>query len=331
MLESLHIENIAIIRVLDIDFSNGFTVLTGETGAGKSIIIDSIQLLLGGKADRELIRSGEKNALVLATFTSLSPLVRSKLKDLGLLSEEEADETDAVMLQRTLSLDGRSTVRFCGKPITLGMLREIGPLLLTVHGQNDNGQLLHKSAHLSLLDRYADSTALLTAYSEAYEAYRAVCAEEAEYRTHAAEKERLAEIWAYQIRDIDAGKLRDGEEELLMQERNHLQYAEKIERNVEFCYRALLGSEKGSACLLLEKSVSALRALQSILPEAEGLADRLDACRYEIEDVAESVRAVGAVDCDDPTGRLNEVEERLETIRKLQRKYGTTVAEILAF
>ena len=154
MLESLHIENIAIIKELNVDFSSGFTILTGETGAGKSIIIDSIQLLLGGKGDRELIRNGEKTALVSAIFSGISPDANHLIHSYGLFSEEELESIDTVMLQRTLNSDGRSSARLCGKPITIAMLRELGSLLMTIHGQNDNGQLLRKSAHLALLDRY---------------------------------------------------------------------------------------------------------------------------------------------------------------------------------
>lgn len=333
MLESLHIENIAVIKSLDVDFSNGFTVLTGETGAGKSIIIDSIALLLGGKADRELIRNGEKSALVTATFGELSEDARACLSSCGLISENEArDVSTAIMIQRTLSAtDGRSSIRFCGKPITLAMLKEIGALLMTIHGQNDNGQLLKKSAHIKLLDRYADSYSLLYQYARVYEAYERISAEEKEYRKNAIEKERLSEILAYQIRDIDSGKLREGEEEALREERMQLQYAEKIAKNTDFCYRALKGSEKGSVVLLLEKSAIALRSLGTILPKADELADRLDACRYEIEDIAESTNELGALECSNPTERLNEVENRLEGIRKLQRKYGSTVKEVLEF
>ncbi|MBR2907298.1 MAG: DNA repair protein RecN [Clostridia bacterium] len=333
MLESLHIENIAIIKAIDVDIPPGFTVLTGETGAGKSIIIDSIGLLLGDKADKELVRSGEKSALVLGTFRGFSDNARLRMAELGLLpdaSEDDADP-DSVMIQRTISVDGRSSIRFSGRPITLSMLREIAPLLMTIHGQNDNGELLKKSAHLSLLDRYADSEALLSEYRTVFAAYRSKSQEAAEYKRTSAEKERLAEMLAYQIRDIDAGKLKDGEEEALMQERNQLQYAEKIAKSTEFCYRALKGSEKGSVILLLEKSASALRALQNFLPDAEALADRLDECRYEIDDIAESTVSLSELDCDDPTARLNLVEERLDLIRKLERKYGETIKEVLLF
>lgn len=333
MLESLHIENIAIIKTIDVDFLSGFTVLTGETGAGKSIIIDSIGLLLGEKADKELVRSGERSSLVLGTFSGFSDAARLRMTELGLLPEDhDADnDVDSVMIQRTISVDGRSSIRFSGKPITLSMLREIAPLLMTIHGQNENGELLKKSVHLSLLDRYADSEALLSEYRTVYTDYRRATDELNEYKKHSAEKERLLEMLSYQIRDIDAGKLTDGEEEALMQERNQLQYAEKIAKSTDFCYRALKGSEKGSVTLLLEKSSSALRALQDILPEAEELANRLDACRYEIDDIAESAGALSELDCDDPTARLNQVEERLDLIRKLERKYGATVAEVLAF
>lgn len=331
MLESLHIENIAIIKTIDVDFSPGFTVLTGETGAGKSIIIDSIGLLLGGKTERELVRSGEKSALVLGTFTNLSDAAIRRMSELGLLPDTSETDTDSVMIQRTISADGRSSIRFSGRPITLAMLREIAPFLMTIHGQNDNGELLKKSTHLSLLDRYSDSEALLSEYNDVFTAYRHASMEATEYKRNAAEKERLAEMLAHQIRDIDAGKLKYGEEEALMQERNHLQYAEKIAKSTDFCYRALKGSEKGSVLLFLEKSASALRAIQGIIPEAEALADRLDTCRYEIDDIAESAAELAEIDCDDPTARLNQVEERLDLIRKLERKYGETIKEVLDF
>lgn len=331
MLESLHIENIAIIKTLNVDFSQGFTVLTGETGAGKSIIIDSIQLLLGGKGDRELIRNGEKIALVSAIFSGISDAARDLIRSYGLFAEEELISFDTVMIQRTLTADGRSAARLCGKPITITMLRELGALLMTIHGQNDNGQLLRKNTHLALLDRYADAESLLAGYASVFDEYRSVCAEESSYSKNEAEKERLSEILSFQIRDIDAGKLRAGEEEELLKERNFLQHAEKIAKSTEFCYRALKGSEKGSAVLLIDKSISALRAIEAIVPDAGPLADRLEVCRYEIQDVAESADALYSSDISDPTERLNRVEERLDTIRKLERKYGTTVEEIFAF
>lgn len=330
MIETLHIENIAVIKSLDVDFKTGFHILTGETGAGKSIVIDSIELLLGGKADKDLIRNGEKSALVSATFFGLSEETQRLLASFDLISEEEG-ALDSVMIQRTLSQDGRSSARFCGKPITVAMLKEIGASLMTIHGQNDNGQLLKKSAHLDLLDAYADSEAILNEYAPVYEAYRKLCLEEAEYRKNESEKERLFEILSYQLRDIDGAKLRVGEEEALLKERNQLQFAEKIAKNTDFCYRALKGSEKGSVLLLLEKSTSALRAIQSILPNAGELAERLEACKYEIDDIAESASELSETDCEDPTARLNEVEERLEAIHKLERKYGATIQDVLAF
>ena len=329
MLESLHIENIAIIKTIDVDFRPGFTVLTGETGAGKSIIIDSIELLLGKKADKELVRNGEEEATVLGIFSDLSASARLRLSELGLLSEQ--DDDCSVMIRRTVSTDGRSSIRFSGKPITLSMLREIAPLLMTVHGQNDNGELLKKSTHLSLLDRYAGSEALLSEYHSVYTEYRHITDEEAEYNKTSSERERLLEMLSYQIRDIEAGRLSIGEEEALLEERNQLQHSERIAKSTEFGYRALKGSEKGSVLLLLERSSQALRMLQDVLPEAGSLADRIDTCRYEIDDIAESTLELSNLNCSDPTARLNEVEERISCIRRLERKYGETVADVLAF
>lgn len=331
MLERLHIENIAIIRVLDVDLSQGFSVFTGETGAGKSIIIDSIGLLLGSKGDRTLIRNGERSALVSGTFSRLSAQVRQFLASAVLLTEEEIAEEDTIVLQRTLTLDGRSSVRCCGKPITLSMLRELGALLISIHGQHDTSDLLKKSAHTALLDDYARHRPLLSEYTALYREWSAVRAERAEYEKQIADAERMRELLAYQLRDIDGGRLRAGEEEELLSERNHLQHAEKIEKHTVFTHRVLKGAEKGSAILLLERASASLHALAAVLPEAEPLESRLNDLLYEVDDIAEAVLDLGSADYANAGARLDEVETRLEAIKKLERKYGATVEEVLAY
>lgn len=331
MLERLHIENIAIIRSLDVDLSSGFSVFTGETGAGKSIIIDSIGLLLGSKGDRGLIRNGERSALVSGTFSHLSAAVRQFLLSAELVTEEDLLEEDTLVLQRTITLDGRSSIRCCGKPMTLSMLRTLGELLMSIHGQHDTSELLKKASHCALLDDYAQNGDILSEYRTLYREWCDLRAQKAEYEKQVADAERMRELLSYQLQDIDRGKLRSGEEEELLVERNQLQYAEKIDKNTSFTYRILKAAEKGSAVLLLERAAASLHALTSVLPEAEAIEQRLNDLLYEVDDIAEAVKVLGATDVADPTARLDEVETRLETIKKLERKYGATIDEVLSF
>ena len=212
MLHSLHIENIAVIKELNIDFSSGFTVLTGETGAGKSIIIDSINLLLGAKADRELVRSGESVATVSGLFSDLTPATHSLLSEVGVSADEEGN----ILIQRTVFADGKSQIRINGRSATLSHLRIIAPSLISIHGQSDTHEITDFRKQLELIDLYSHNEGLLAAYSEAYAKLDEIRRQIEEIRVKEAERERLSEILEYQIKDIDALALHDGEEEELI-------------------------------------------------------------------------------------------------------------------
>ncbi len=325
MIHSFHIENIAVIRRADIELDQGFSVLTGETGAGKSMIIDSINLLLGNKVPREIIRTGAERATVSAVFESLSEDVTVRLAEMGFSSED-----GTWMLQKTLSLDGRSRALLNGQAITQSVQREIARLLISIHGQNDNQKLLQKGTHLSLVDAYARPHDL-EEYRETYAELRRVQKEIASISQSEAEKLRLREMLSYQIADIDALKLVDGEEERLTRERDRLANAEQINRLASGVYRALRGSEKGSAMELVSRSERALEALSSMIEGAETLAERLSAVYSELEDIAELSMAFCDDDREDPTARIDRIEGRLDAISKLKRKYGGSIAEILTF
>jgi len=324
MLRSLHIENIAVIRRVDIDFSHGFSVVTGETGAGKSIMIDSINLLLGNRSSRELIRSGESMATVSAVFEELSPAVCQALAEMGFACEDAT-----LMLQRTVYADGKSKTRIDGQTVTQSVQREIARMLISIHGQSDHQRLLQKSAHAELLDAYAHPEAEAEAYRRVYRSLKEVRKKLASIALDEAEKLRMREILQFQISDIDAMKLRDGEEETLTRERDRLCSLERINRQSELAYR-LLASEKG-AHTLVNRAESALRSLGDVVEGAEALADRLCAVASELEDVAESAAAFSDDDREDPTARIDRIEGRLDGISKLKRKYGGSIAEILAF
>ena len=327
MLVSLHIENIAVIKSVDIDFSFGFTAMTGETGAGKSIIIDSISLLLGAKSDKELIRHGESYAMVSGLFGSLSKSDSDALAENGVRADEEGN----ILIQRTINADGKSQIKINGRTVNLSVLKNVTAALVGIHGQNDTGALINPSTHLSIIDTYANDAELLESYREAYTEYDSLKKQIAEISERARESERLKEILEYQIKDIETLELHDGEEEELIDKKVKIRNSEKIVKNSEFVFKALKGSEKGSVSYLIDRSISALSQLSGVIPEYGEYAEQLRDVLYKVDDIAEEVSdTVSDMDLD-PTQTLNEIEERLDKIAKLKRKYGLTVADILAF
>ena len=326
MIESLHIENIAVVKSLDVEFGGGMTVLSGETGAGKSIIIDSLGLLLGAKADKELIRNGEDSANVSAVFTEIGDSVRSLLLELGFESED-----GSVMLSRTLSRSS-SSARINGRPVTAAMLREVGSALFNIHGQNDNQQLLDPKNHVRLLDSFADNVKILEEYGEKYRAVLEKRCELDSFRKDIMEQNRLSEMLRFHVKDIDAAKLREGEEEELVELVKKLQSIEKISKSLSLVSRAIKGGEKNmGAAYLCERAAGALESISDVVPEAESLAARLNEVRFELEDIAECAADLGDVGDGDPTARLDKAEARLDAISKLKRKYGSTVDQILEY
>ena len=325
MIESLHIENIAVVRSVDIDFGSGMTVLSGETGAGKSIIIDSINLLLGGRADRELIRSGEKIARASAVFTGVSSAVLSKLAELELDSDG-----DAVMLSRTLTESG-SSARINGRPVTVGILREVSGMLLNIHGQNDNQRLLDPKNHINILDSFAGIGEELADYGKLYREILHLRAEIDSASRDTMEQARMAEMLRFQIADIDAVKPKAKEEELLEETVLKLRNLEKISKSCALVEKALHGGKGMGAIYLTDRAAAAMDSISDAVPEAESLAERLNNIKYELEDIAASLSVFEDIGGDNPTAKLDRAEERLDAISKLKRKYGSTVEEILAF
>ncbi len=327
MLSSLHIENIAVIKSVDIDFGKGFSAFTGETGAGKSILIDSINLMLGNRADRELIRKGEERALVSAVFDSLTPQTRVALSAVGI----EPDEDGLLMIQRTITADGHSSVRINGRAVTLSVLREVGAALIHIHGQNDNRLLTDAENHIRILDAYAGDAAALATYTAAYKELLELRRQIKEVTGDEGERLRLLEMLQYQVADIDNYNLKPGEEEKLEEKRSRLQNAEKIAKQTSFAYRALKGSEKGSVTYILSRVIQSLQQLQDIIPQTAGMSQKLEDFMWQIDDIAERIYDLSGESDGDPTELLNKVEARLDAINKLCRKYGKDIEAILAF
>ena len=327
MLVSLHIENIAVIKKADIDFNSGFMVLSGETGAGKSIIIDSIALLLGAKADRELIRHGQTQAMVSGVFSSLSPITLANMALCGI----EADDDGNLLIQRTISTDGRSVVKINGRAVTLSALKAFSQGLISIHSQTDTTTLMDSSVHLSLIDTYAGNSELLEKYYVLYDRFDEIRQKIKSIKEKQAESERLREILEYQIKDIDSLKLRDGEEEELVDKKVKIKNSEKITKNADFVYKALKGSEKGAVSYLIDRSITALSQISGVVPGLDDYCARLRDMQYQIDDIAEEVHAVIDDVDEDPDTALNKIESRLDKISKIKRKYGLTIADVLAF
>ncbi len=327
MLESLHIENIAVIKSVDIDFTSGFSTLTGETGAGKSIIIDSINLLLGKKAERDLIRHGENYLMVSGLFSMLSPMCLNILSESGVYTDEEGK----ILIQRTVSLDGRSQIKINGRSASIAVLRSVASALVNIHGQSDTNSLVSAENHLPILDMFSDTSELLKQYSEVYSEYERIRKEIKNISDNERERLRYAEMLEYQITDIDSLELVDGEEEELIDKKLKIKNSERISKQAGFVFKALKGSEKGSVAFLLDRSITALKSLSDVIPVFAEYSERLRDFLYQIDDIAEEVYAsLDDIDSN-PTEKLNNIESRLDKISKIKRKYGYTISEVLAF
>ncbi len=325
MLDSLHIENMAVIERLDVDFPRGLCVITGETGAGKSVMLDALAFLLGGKADRGSVRHGAAYGNVSAVFSGIGRDCRAYLTEAGF------EASDELLLQRTLTTDGKSKCRLNGRAIPQTILREVASRLVSIHGQNDNQRLMLPATQQTILDSIALEDETLSEYRALYDSYRETEQALRALKKDAAEAVRLADILRFQITEIEQAHLKEGEEEELLARRTKLQNTEKIAKQSEFAYRVLHGAEKGTATLLLERAAQALRGLSDVIPDAAAMADKLMNMRYEVEDIANTAREYGEDTEGDPTAALNRAEARLDTISKLRRKYGADIAEILAF
>ena len=331
MLRALSIENIAVARDLDIEFDGGFTVLTGETGAGKSIIIDSIALLLGAKGQRELIRYGETGASVTAIFSQLEDQ-DGELLALGI----KPDENGELSITRTLSADGRNGARINGKSVPLSQMRRCTEKLLALHGQTETASLYDSRAYIQILDDYGESGPLLHSYAGIYEEMVKKHGEIVELRRSMEERAMMIDILKYQISEIDKARITDAkEEEKLEKLRQKLRDREQIAKNVSLVSRALAPSDKGvSAAYLLERASAALQQLSGVMEGAEEAASQLMEYRIEVIDIAERARDVldlEELDGEDPDRQLDRIEGRLSLLSRLKKKYGGSLGEVLAF
>ncbi len=325
MLTQLHIENVAVIERMTVGFGRGFSALTGETGAGKSILIDSIKLVLGERGTRDLIRAGAKSAYVSAIFEELSEPVREQLAQRGV----SPDENGALLIEREVALDGRGQARMNGRPTTVSLLREIAGYLINIHGQHDNAVLLQPESHIRFLDSFAENGALLERYRALYRRAREIKRAIREISTDAEQRAARVDLLTYQVEEIEAAELRPGEEESLRERLALLKNGARIGRALGAAAEALADDERGAAALL-SGAESALRDCAGISPELEALHGRLVELELEASDAAaEAVTLLDGLTFDET--ELERTSDRLETVLTLARKYGGSVSAALEY
>ena len=323
MLSLLHIENIAVIECADISFDQGFNVLTGETGAGKSIVIDAISAILGERAYRDMIRTGTNKASVRAIFTGVPNL--SWFADNGVEYDAET------VIQREIYLDGKNVCRVNGSLVSVAILRKLGMQLINIHGQHDSATLFDEDNHLTFLDAFCDNEALRANYAEKYDAVAKLRREIDKMTMDEGEKLRRMETLRYQIAEIEKADLEAGEDEVLEERRKILQNAEKLSNGMDTAVECLYGGdESDGAAGLLAQAEYALARLAKFSDSFAAMHERVADLMYQVQDAAEEVRDARD-DLSYSADELEQIESRLDVIHKLRRKYGVTCEDILAY
>lgn len=329
MLTHLSIKNIAVIDRAQIDFSDGFNILTGETGAGKSIIINSLNILKGERASKELIRTGEQSARVDGIFT-VSDEIKNEICDIIGIDFDENE----IMISREFNLDGKNSVRINGSPITLSMLKSIGEYFVNIHGQHDSTSLLVKKSHLGFLDDFGGEKLkdALEEYKNVHAEYQDVKSKLEKLNTDETEKERRMDLLKYQIEEIEVANLSLNEEDDLTERRNFLANAQKISENCLAAFDKLYdGEETGnSAHDLIWEAVKLIEQITEFNSDMDTVCKELTDVTYIISDNSHAIKKFAdSLECNEY--ELNEIEERLDVIYNLKRKYGVSVGDVLKY
>ena len=326
MLANLKIENVAVIEKAEVNFTPGFNVLTGETGAGKSILIDSINAILGNRTSRELVRSGAQKACIWATFARIPDSVKKQLEKCGY------EANDDLLLYREINAEGKGSCRVNGMPATAAVVRDISAGLLSIHGQHDSQSLTNPALHLGLLDQYAQNRALFAEYYRRYRELVTVKRQLDALNASESDKQRRIEALTAEIDTIDAAALQPGEEKTLQERKNVITHAQSILEGITAAHLALAGDEDGEqsgAADLLGGAVDGLqnsaRLDETLAPMSERLNDLYYSARELATDLADRLDAYGF-----DTGELDQIESRLDTIYRIKQKFGMEVDELLA-
>ena len=321
MLNELHIENIAVIERADIRFEPGLNILTGETGAGKSIVIDAIGAVLGERVSRELVRRGAEKALVTAVFDV------SGTEDW--LRENEIDPEEELILQRRILSDGKSSCRICGNPVTAAQLKELAALLVDIHGQNDGRQLMDERRHMAYLDSFGELQPELEAYRKEYRQYRTLRKELEQLNMDQVEKERLSESLRYQIAELERAELKAGEKDSLVARRDLLRNSEKLTEALDEALR-LLDANEDNAVSMAENAEYYAGKAAALVPELEGTVASIHEAAFSLSDAAETLRDFRE-NLDFSPEEYDRLEERISLLNKLERKYSRDEESLIAY
>ncbi len=323
MLSLLHIENIAVIECSDISFDKGFNILTGETGAGKSIVIDAISAVLGERAYRDMIRTGANKASVRAVFTDVP--------ELAWFAENAVEYDPETIIQREIYQDGKNICRVNGVLVTVSILRKLGIQLINIHGQHDSAALFDEENHLQFLDAFADNGQLRECYAQAYEVVASIRQEIERMTMDESEKLRRMEMLRFQIDEIVKAELQAGEDDVLEERRKLLQNAEKISTGMDVAVECLYGGDDtDGAAALLAQAERELSRLSRFTDAFSAIQERVSDLMYQVQDIAEEVRDARS-DLAYSADELENIETRLDVIHRLRRKYGASCADILAY
>ena len=325
MLSQLFIQNIAVIEKVQVAFEKGLNVFTGETGAGKSIVIDAINAVLGNRTSRDLVRTGAPKALVTALFEGIGDETKEQLLSMGF----EPEEDGSLLLSREISADGKTSCKIGGRPSTVSILREVAQSLINIHGQHDNQFLLLPEQHLVYIDQFGKTAALLKEYRVEYAYYVELQRKLRQLQTDEREKAQRTDLLSYQINEISSAALFPDEEEELQSAKKKMQNSVKIIEALHIAHDLLQGTEESDGILsMLDQTQEQFQMLEVYYPQIKS--DRILDMRYELEEVRENLRDALS-DAEMDPAELNRIEERLDLIFRLKRKYGGSVEEILAF
>lgn len=321
MLNELHIENIAVIEKADISFAPGLNVLTGETGAGKSIIIDSIGAVLGERVSRDLVRRGAEKGTVTAVFDADCAA--------AWLEENEIDSDGELIIQRRITLDGKSSCRICGTPVTAAQLKELAAMLVDIHGQNDGRQLMDERRHMAYLDSFGHLDGALAAYGAEYDRFSAIKKEMAALSMDEIEKARLSDSLKYQIEELERADIKPGEKDTLSARRDLLRNSEKLTEALDEAFSALYGGDDNAVSMSQNAAYYAAKAA-NYAPELEQAANAVNDAAFALADAAETLRDFKD-SLDFSPEEYDNIETRLSLLNKLERKYGRTDEELCVY
>ncbi len=327
MLSKLYIENIAVIEKTEIDFTKGFNVLTGETGAGKSIVIDAISAVLGRRTSRELVRTGADSAFVSATFTDIGESAKETLSSLGISTEE-----DELIVEREFTLSGKNNCRICGRPATISMLRDISKFLINIHGQHESYELMSPDLHIGYIDAYGNHKEELDNYRIEFDKYREICRILSKKDSDERDRLRRADLLRFQIEELEAAEITPGEFDSLREESSILRNAGKLRESLSCALYLLQGddAEGRGAVSLVSEGADSLSGVSAYMTEVNALSERLSSAYYDLDDISKELSYLADSIEDDPH-RLEEVEARMDLISKMMKKYGESEEDILMY